>query len=179
MFACCVLAVSLLGAEFEHGIYDAVSLDGEWEMAYRPYAHEVVNYPEFTGVKVANAIPGYWEDMVPAFRSAGMKDEFRVNPLYERQRFPISGWADDTTLPNIYGCFYYRRTVELDLRRAGDRPPRHAVLRTGHVGGYGALDRGGVLGGGQHRHHGRGRLPRRGPGRGPLQPAVPGSGPGY
>ena len=128
MFACCVLAVSLLGAEFEHGIYDAVSLDGEWEMAYRPYAHEVVNYPEFTGVKIANAIPGYWEDMVPAFRSAGMKDEFRVNPLYERQRFPISGWADDTTLPNIYGCFYYRRTVELDLRRAGGRPPCHAVL---------------------------------------------------
>ena len=128
MFACCVLAVSLLGAEFEHGIYDAVSLDGEWEMAYRPYAHEVVNYPEFTGVKVANAIPGYWEDMVPAFRSAGMKDEFRVNPLYERQRFPISGWADDTTLPNIYGCFYYRRTIDLPTTHNSQLTTLNSIL---------------------------------------------------
>ena len=28
------------GAVFEHCVYDAVSLNGEWEMAYRPYAHE-------------------------------------------------------------------------------------------------------------------------------------------
>ena len=110
--AACSLAA--FGAKvFEHGIYDAVSLDGEWEMAYQPYAHEVVECPEFKGVKIANAIPGYWEDMVAEFRAAGMKDEFRINPLFERQRFPITGWASDTTLPNIYGCFFYRRTVEL------------------------------------------------------------------
>ncbi len=99
---------------YEHGICDAVPLDGAWEMAYRPYAHETVDSPQFSGVTVAGAIPGYWEDMVPAFRAAGMKDEFRINPLFERQRFPITGWASDTTLPNIYGCFYYRRTVELE-----------------------------------------------------------------
>ena len=104
-----------MGAQvFEHGIYSAVSLDGEWEMAYQPYAHEVVECPAFSGVRVANAVPGYWEDMVPAFRAAGMKDEFRINPLFERQRFPITGWASDTTLPNIYGCFFYRRTFDLD-----------------------------------------------------------------
>ncbi len=112
LVAACSLAA--FGAKvFEHGIYDAVSLDGEWEMAYQPYAHEVVECPEFKGVKIANAIPGYWEDMVAEFRAAGMKDEFRINPLFERQRFPITGWASDTTLPNIYGCFFYRRTVEL------------------------------------------------------------------
>ncbi len=101
-------------AVYEHGIYDAVSLDGEWEMAYQPYAHEVVECPDFKGVKIADAVPGYWEDMVAKFRAAGMKDEFRINPLFERQRFPITGWASDTTLPNIYGCFFYRRIVELD-----------------------------------------------------------------
>ena len=106
------------GAVFEHCVYDAVSLDGDWEMAYRPYAHETVALPDFKGVRVAGAIPGYWEDMVEAFRAAGMEDEFRVNPLFERQHLPIVGSAGDTTLPNIYGCFYYRRTVELD--RAGD-----------------------------------------------------------
>ena len=107
-------AMVLDAAVFEHGLYEAVSLDGAWEMAYQPYAHEVVDYPSFRGVTVAQAVPGYWEDMVPAFRAAGMKDEFRINPLFEQQTFPITGWASDTTLPNIYGCFFYRRTVELD-----------------------------------------------------------------
>ena len=106
------------GAVFEHCVYDAVSLDGDWEMAYRPYAHETVALPDFNGVRIAGAIPGYWEDMVEAFRAAGMEDEFRVNPLFERQHLPIVGSAGDTTLPNIYGCFYYRRTVEID--RAGE-----------------------------------------------------------
>ena len=105
---------SLRAAVFEHCLYDAVALDGAWEMAYQPYAWETVDYPFFKGVRIENSVPGYWEDMVPAFRAAGMKDEFRINPLYGKQRFPITQWADDTTLPNIYGCFLYRRTVRLD-----------------------------------------------------------------
>ncbi|MBQ3289687.1 MAG: hypothetical protein IJH50_09790 [Kiritimatiellae bacterium] len=113
-----LVAVVLGGVQYEHIIYDAVPLDGEWEMAYQPYANETVDYPAFKGVTVADAVPGYWEDMVAAFRAAGMKDEFRVNPLFESLRFPITGWASDTTLPNIYGCFFYRRSVELS--RIGD-----------------------------------------------------------
>ena len=116
-FAFGLISFCVHAAVYEHCIYDTVSLNGAWEMAYQPYAHEVVECPEFKGVEVAAAVPGYWEDMVPAFRAAGMKDEFRNNPLFERQRFPITGWASDTTLPNIYGCFFYRRTIELD--RAG------------------------------------------------------------
>ncbi|MBQ6339354.1 MAG: hypothetical protein IJI36_09425, partial [Kiritimatiellae bacterium] len=117
LVSCVVACGAFAGELFEHGIYDAVPLDGAWEMAYRPYAHESVDYPRFEGVKVEGAVPGYWEDMIDAFRAAGMKDEFRINPLYGRQTLPITGWADDTTLPNVSGCFYYRRTVELD--RAG------------------------------------------------------------
>ena len=101
----------------EHAFYDAVPLDGAWEMAYRPYAHETPYFPSFAGVVVPNAIPGYWEDMVPAFRAAGMKDEFRTNPFHDEVKFPRSGWTPCLTLPDIYGCFYYRRTVDLD--RAG------------------------------------------------------------
>ena len=114
-----VLLSSALGcvafaAVYEHALYEAVPLNGAWEMAYQPYAHETVECPAFTGIRIAEAVPGYWEDLVPAFRAAGMTDGFRINPLFERQRFPITGWASDTTLPNIYGCFFYRRTVELD-----------------------------------------------------------------
>ena len=112
-FCCAVVRAAFCAAVFEHCVYDAVSLDGEWEMAYRPYAHETVALPEFKGARIADAIPGHWEDMVEKFRAAGMNDEFRVNPLFERQGLPIADSASDTTLPNIYGCFYYRRTFDL------------------------------------------------------------------
>jgi hypothetical protein len=52
--------------------------------------------------------------MIPAFRAAGINDEFRINPLYFPQTYPISGRAGDTTLLNIHGCFLYRRKVVLD-----------------------------------------------------------------
>ena len=123
LFLFCAVAVwaAFGGIVFEHCVYDAVSLDGGWEMAYRPYAHEGVNCPEFKGVGIAGAIPGYWEDMADKFRAAGMDGEFRVNPLFERQRLPIADSAGDVTLPNIYGCFYYRRVVELDRDRKSTR----------------------------------------------------------
>ena len=114
--ACSALLASAKKFEqkFEHVICEEISLDGDWEMAYQPYAWESVHVPKFRGVPVKNAVPGYWEDMVAEFRAAGMKDEFRINPWYEVQTFPITGRASDTTLPNIYGCFFYRRTVELE-----------------------------------------------------------------
>ena len=110
-----ILAAGILhAAVFEHAVCERVSLDGEWEMAYSPYEYRTVKPPEFAGAKVANAVPGYWEDMIGAFRAAGMKDEFRENPWYEKQTFPIHGSASDTTLPQIHGTFFYRRTVTLD-----------------------------------------------------------------
>ena len=69
LFLSVVVTVEMaVAAAFEHAICDSVSLDGEWEMAYQPYANESVEYPEFSGVRVVEAVPGYWEDMEPAFR---------------------------------------------------------------------------------------------------------------
>ena len=107
-------AAACAASPFEHCICDSVSLNGAWEMAYQPYEWEGLPQPSFRGKVVDGAVPGYWEDMADAFRSAGIKDEFRVNPLYEVQRLPASGYASDITLPNIYGCFFYRRTVQLE-----------------------------------------------------------------
>jgi len=84
-------ASSAVAGTFEHAVYDSVSLDGEWEMAYSPYEYRTVAFPAFDGVRVPNAVPGYWEDMREAFRAAGMKDEFRLNPWYEKQKMPIFG----------------------------------------------------------------------------------------
>ena len=104
---------------FEHALYEETSLDGDWEMAYQPYGWESIEPPEFSGVVVKSAVPGYWEDMEGAFAAAGMKCEFRRNPHYRRQTFPILGQAEDMTLPNIRGCFFYRRVFNLDAPRKG------------------------------------------------------------
>lgn len=98
----------------QHCIYDAVPLDGAWEMSYRSNAWDSVACPKFRGVVVAKAVPGFWENMVPAFRAAGMKDAFRINPVYKPQKIPMTKSAKCTTLPNIYGCFIYRRTFTLE-----------------------------------------------------------------
>ena len=135
------LAAVARAAVFEHAIYRSVSLDGEWEMAYQPYANESIACPSFSGVKITNAVPGYWEDMVERFRAAGMKGEFRVNPWYERQELPTSGSASDTTFPDIYGCFFYRRTLALDrtgpavLRFEGVRNQVHVWIN-GEFAGF-------------------------------------------
>ena len=108
------LSAALCASGFEHLVCETVPLDGAWEMAYRSNAWSSAECPVFEGRRVQSAVPGYWEDMVDDFRRAGIADDFRINPLYERQTHPISGYAQDTTLPNIYGCFLYRRVVSLD-----------------------------------------------------------------
>ena len=105
---------SSLAGSFAHCIYDAVPLDGAWEMAYRSNAWDSAECPSLQGHLVRNAVPGHWEDMVPTLRAAGITDDFRVNPLFKQQTHPIAGGALDTTLPNLYGCFLYRRRVSLD-----------------------------------------------------------------
>ncbi len=98
----------------QHCIYDAVPLEGAWEMFYCSNAWDSVECPLFKGVPISKAVPGFWENMVPALRAAGMKDAFRINPAYERQTIPMTQWAKCTTLPNIYGCFLYRRAFTLE-----------------------------------------------------------------
>ena len=112
-----VFAAHAVDATVEWAFKDAISLDGAWEMAYSPFFPEVDTYPSFEGKLVQEAIPGYWEDMVPAFRAAGIADEFRINPEYTERRLPQRGWSPDTQLPQIYGTFYYRRHISLSRTR--------------------------------------------------------------
>ena len=106
-------------AAFEHCIYDSMPLDGEWEMSYHSNSWDSVEYPQFKGVEIKGAVPGFWEDMIPKFRAAGMTDSFWMNPQYAPEHFPIARRARDMTIPGIFGCFFYRKTVRLDeVRRA-------------------------------------------------------------
>lgn len=110
LFAVFMAGFASADPPFAHCHFESQSLSGDWDMAYRREPWRSADEPSFVGRSVSNAVPGFWEDMVPALRRAGIHDEFAVNPEHEEQNFPMTGWAKDTTLPNISGCFMYRRT---------------------------------------------------------------------
>lgn len=97
--------------------YIAFSLNGVWEMNYDEKAYKGTENPFLTldnpfikPTKVADAVPGYWEDMTEQFKMTPFYCKFRINPEYGLQQYPLSGDAPDMALPNIVGNFFYRRT---------------------------------------------------------------------
>lgn len=91
-------------------IYEIFSLCGAWRMDYCEDKYESSSLPEFKGVVIENAVPGYWEDMTESFMKAPFSRHLRINPEYCHQQYPIVGTAPDMALPNIVGNFFYSRT---------------------------------------------------------------------
>ena len=96
-------------------LYTSFSLNGTWAMDYRPGVFSETEGPWGNGFPIENAVPGYWEDMVPAFRAAPFFAKLTVNPEYGLQRYPMAGSPPDTALPTIPGTFLYRREFGLAL----------------------------------------------------------------
>ena len=90
---------------------ERLSLNGAWRMDYLggdPYLSS--DEPKFAGYAVAEAIPGYWEDMLDEFRRTALHTKLNWNPLYTLQRYPqAGGYVPDMVLPNVIGCFMYKR----------------------------------------------------------------------
>jgi len=95
-------------------IYQDFSLNGTWQMHYAEEAYTDTALPEFEGYPIANAVPGYWEDMTESFGEAPFFGSLKINPEYGLQRYPIAGTAPDMALPNIAGNFFYRRSFWCD-----------------------------------------------------------------
>ncbi len=93
-------------------IYKKLSLNGRWTMDYTEENYSSEELPAFSGVNIDKAVPGYVEDMTDAFSEAGLNRDFKINPEYDGQRYPISATAPDMALPNIVGTFFYRRGFE-------------------------------------------------------------------
>jgi len=94
-------------------IYTAVLLNGDWDMDYCEEAYLGQEVPDFEGVQVSNVVPGYWEDMDEQFRQTPFYSRMKINPEYVIQRYPLMYEAEDMTLPNFIGNFYYRRNFFL------------------------------------------------------------------
>ena len=100
-------------------LYQTLPLDGAWKMEYTEESYKAEACPDFEGILVENAVPAYWEDMTERFAAAGLRREFRINPEYGNQRYPIAASCPDMALPNIAGNFFYRRSFAFD-GAAGD-----------------------------------------------------------
>ena len=102
-------------------LYDSFSLDGAYLMDYteEDYASEAVPTPTKNASPVRGAIPGYFEDMTEKLQKTNFYGALRVNPEYGAQHYPIVGTAPDMALPNVYGTFFYFRTLCLDSTSDG------------------------------------------------------------
>ncbi len=94
--------------------YIRISLNGDYRMMYHAQGeYTETAEPEFDGNRIAGAVPGYWEDMVADFRMTAWGRDVRFNPTYTLQRYPMGGYLPDMTLPNVQGCMFYRRTLNV------------------------------------------------------------------
>ena len=91
-------------------IYTAFSLNGTWKMGYQEKKYTSTKLPKFNGETIADAVPGYWEDMTKQFSKTQFYRSLRVNPSYGFFEYPITHYCPDTFLPNILGNFFYSRT---------------------------------------------------------------------
>ena len=67
--------------------------------------------PSFQKSFVTDAVPGWWEDMIPQLQMAPFWVDVQFNPEYRPLRYPMTGTVPDMVLQTIVGCFWYRRTV--------------------------------------------------------------------
>ena len=91
--------------------YETISLSGDFEMNFfadGEYLSDKI--PEFEGCMMKNAVPAYWEDMIDDFGETFIYEHLKWNPGYAPQRYPIAGYVPDMALPNILGCFFYKRS---------------------------------------------------------------------
>ncbi len=100
-----------------------ITLNGPWRVDYlgnEPYISEAE--PDFTddenGYLISKAIPGYWEDMLDEFRKTTLHTKLCYNPLYTLQRYPQAGYVPDMALPNVSGCFVYKRNIHISKENA-------------------------------------------------------------
>lgn len=104
---------------------NVISLNGTWFVDYnsnKPYESEkepfffisdTNNVEQDVDCVTECQVPGYWEDMLDAFRSTPLHTKLTWNPMYTLQRYPQTGYCPDMALPNPVGCFVYQRRFDL------------------------------------------------------------------
>ena len=99
-------------------INNKVLLSGQWRADFLsdvPYTEKVEPRIRSASNSVTNLpVPGYWEDMEELFRSTGLYEKLKKNPLYVDQSYPQTGYCSDLFLPNPVGCLVYEKSFALN-----------------------------------------------------------------
>ena len=91
---------------------EKILLNGNWTMQYLGVEkYSSTAEPDLgEGFLIEDAVPAYWEDMMDKFRENTIHRKLNYNPSYCLQRYPQVGYVPDMHLPNVMGCFAYKRT---------------------------------------------------------------------
>ena len=92
--------------------YEAIPLSGSWKMDYTERNYTSQELPRVNWLSVADAVPGYWEDM-ELLRALPFSEPLKINPAYRPQAYPMEGYCPDMLLPNIVGCFFYQKSFNV------------------------------------------------------------------
>ena len=101
-------------------MHNIIDLCGEWELSYTehiPNPLSTLHVPENT--YTTNAVPGYWEDMLPSLQMAPYWNLIKFNPDFRPLRYPMTGTVPDMVLQTIIGCFFYRKCVFIGTENKG------------------------------------------------------------
>lgn len=92
-----------------------IDLCGSWELVYSENAPTPDSaVPDFFDSFKTNAVPGFWEDMIPSLQMAPYWDSVKSNPEFRTLSYPMTGTVPDMILDTIMGCFWYRRYITVD-----------------------------------------------------------------
>ncbi len=113
-----------------------IDLCGQWELVYsdvRPETDSIL--PDFDKSYKTDAVPGWWEDMIPSLQMAPYWCDVKFNPEFRPLRYPMTGTVPDMVLQTIVGCFWYRRDVYVENDMCG----KSIVFKCGGVQNRGLL----------------------------------------
>lgn len=94
-----------------------LSLNGQWCADYlsdMPYMQSVEPILSPSSESLTSVpVPGYWEDMTQLLQTTGLYEKLKINPSYEEQSYPQTGYCRDMFLPNPVGCLAYTKSFVL------------------------------------------------------------------
>lgn len=123
---------------------NVIDLCGKWELVYSNERPEITSeIPCFDKSYTTDAVPGWWEDMIPSLQMAPYWMNVKFNPEFRTLRYPMTGSVPDMVLETIVGCFWYRRNVYI----SEDHFDKAIVFKCGGVQNRGLLWVNGIFAG--------------------------------
>ena len=107
-----------MGTNKKNIITQIISLDGEWDFTYTPYADkrdnpQLPDSREFTAVM---PVPGYWDDYSEQLQTHDFWSTAKFNPDFRHINFPMgSDMPPDASLPYLLGVGWYKKNIYIPL----------------------------------------------------------------